>query len=65
MLKLTRQTLGPEPCPICGQIVRKNTFAAQTFENLRVQKEVGIRRRVADMCVRLRCMELTGQLQQA
>ena len=40
-------TLGPEPCPICGKIIRKTAFVAQTFEDLGVEKEVAIRRRVA------------------
>jgi CDK-activating kinase assembly factor MAT1 len=40
-------TLGPEPCPTCGLILRKNNFAPQTFENLAVEKEVKIRSRIA------------------
>ncbi|CAH7666173.1 RNA polymerase II transcription factor B subunit 3 [Phakopsora pachyrhizi] len=40
-------SLGPEPCPICGQILRKINFAPQTFENLSVEKEVVIRRRIS------------------
>ena len=40
-------TLGPEPCPICGKITRKTAFVAQTFEDLGVEKEVAVRRRVA------------------
>ncbi|KAG0144129.1 hypothetical protein CROQUDRAFT_672543 [Cronartium quercuum f. sp. fusiforme G11] len=39
-------SLGPEPCPICGQILRKSNFAPQTFENLKVEKEVIIRKRI-------------------
>ncbi|TIA76250.1 hypothetical protein E3P91_00097 [Wallemia ichthyophaga] len=38
---------GPEPCPICGKITRKTAFVAQTFEDLGVEKEVAVRRRVA------------------
>lgn len=40
-------SLGPEPCPVCGQTIRKNQFQPQIFENLEVQKEVAIRRRTA------------------
>ncbi|MBW0500715.1 hypothetical protein O181_040430 [Austropuccinia psidii MF-1] len=40
-------SLGPEPCPICGQTLRKNNFAPQTFENLFVEKEVVIRKRIS------------------
>ncbi|POW09003.1 hypothetical protein PSTT_07092 [Puccinia striiformis] len=40
-------SLGPEPCPICGQILRKASFAPQTFENLAVEKEVVIRKRIS------------------
>jgi CDK-activating kinase assembly factor MAT1 len=36
-------TLGPGPCPICGQIIR------QTYEDLGVEKEVIIRKRIAKM----------------
>ncbi|EJD53259.1 CDK-activating kinase assembly factor [Auricularia subglabra TFB-10046 SS5] len=39
-------TLGPAPCPVCGQIQRKMAFAPQTFEDLTVEKEVAIRRRI-------------------
>ncbi|RSH95071.1 TFIIH/NER complex subunit [Saitozyma podzolica] len=42
-------TLGPEPCPQCGKILRKINFAHQTFEDLRVEKEVAVRRRMADV----------------
>ncbi|KAK4689893.1 CDK-activating kinase assembly factor MAT1, partial [Tremellales sp. Uapishka_1] len=41
-------TLGPEPCPQCGRILRKVNFAHQTFEDLKVEKEVAVRRRMAD-----------------
>ncbi|KAF8630430.1 hypothetical protein AX15_002977 [Amanita polypyramis BW_CC] len=40
-------TLGPAPCPICSKILRKLAFAPQTFEDLAVEKEVAIRRRIA------------------
>lgn len=42
-------TLGPAPCPIpgCGTILRKMQFIHQTFEDLTVEKEVGVRRRIA------------------
>ena len=41
-------TLGPEPCPQCGKILRKVNFAHQTFEDLKVEKEVAVRRRMAE-----------------
>ncbi|KAF8558483.1 CDK-activating kinase assembly factor [Imleria badia] len=40
-------TLGPAPCPICQKILRKLAFTPQTFEDLTVEKEVAIRRRLA------------------
>ncbi|KXN90476.1 RNA polymerase II transcription factor B subunit 3 [Leucoagaricus sp. SymC.cos] len=40
-------TLGPAPCPICNKVLRKLAFTPQTFEDLGVEKEVAIRRRVA------------------
>ncbi|GAA5968520.1 hypothetical protein JCM21900_006631 [Sporobolomyces salmonicolor] len=40
-------SLGPEPCPVCGQTIRKAQFQPQMFENLEVQKEVAVRRRTA------------------
>ncbi|TNY21455.1 CDK-activating kinase assembly factor MAT1-domain-containing protein [Rhodotorula diobovata] len=40
-------SLGPEPCPVCGQTIRKNQFQPQIFENLEVQKEVAVRKRTA------------------
>lgn len=39
-------SLGPEPCPTCGLTLRKSNFAPQTFENLKVEKEVIIRKRI-------------------
>ncbi|KAK0210338.1 CDK-activating kinase assembly factor MAT1-domain-containing protein [Desarmillaria ectypa] len=40
-------TLGPAPCPICNTVLRKLAFTPQTFEDLGVEKEVAIRRRIA------------------
>lgn len=40
-------TLGPAPCPICQKVLRKLAFSPQTFEDLDVEKEVAIRRRLA------------------
>ncbi|KAH9951284.1 CDK-activating kinase assembly factor MAT1-domain-containing protein [Amylocystis lapponica] len=40
-------TLGPAPCPICSKVLRKLAFTPQTFEDLGVEKEVAIRRRIA------------------
>ncbi|TFK54818.1 CDK-activating kinase assembly factor [Heliocybe sulcata] len=40
-------TLGPAPCPICQKTLRKLAFTPQTFEDLQVEKEVAIRRRIA------------------
>nr|GAT51093.1 CDK-activating kinase assembly factor [Mycena chlorophos] len=40
-------TLGPAPCPICGKVLRKLAFTPQTFEDLGVEKEIAIRRRIA------------------
>ncbi|KAI9012836.1 CDK-activating kinase assembly factor MAT1-domain-containing protein [Gaertneriomyces semiglobifer] len=38
---------GPAPCPICKVTLRKSNFVAQTFEDLYVEKEVQIRKRVS------------------
>ncbi|KAF5391905.1 hypothetical protein D9757_001743 [Collybiopsis confluens] len=42
-------TLGPAPCPIpnCKVVLRKLAFSPQTFEDLGVEKEVAVRRRIA------------------
>ncbi len=40
-------TLGPAPCPICSKVLRKLAFTPQTFEDLSVEKEVAVRRRIA------------------
>ncbi|ORY96149.1 CDK-activating kinase assembly factor MAT1-domain-containing protein [Syncephalastrum racemosum] len=37
---------GPAPCPECLQVLRKNQFMSQIFEDLDVEKEVRIRKRV-------------------
>ncbi|KAK4692472.1 CDK-activating kinase assembly factor MAT1, partial [Lecanoromycetidae sp. Uapishka_2] len=40
---------GPAPCPVagCAKTLRKQRFKKQTFESIKVEKEVDIRRRVA------------------
>ncbi|KAI9103229.1 CDK-activating kinase assembly factor MAT1-domain-containing protein [Phlyctochytrium arcticum] len=38
---------GPAPCPICRAILRKSNFVAQTFEDLYVEKEVQIRKKIS------------------
>jgi len=42
---------GPAPCPIagCGKTLRKNRFRKQTFEDLAIEREVDIRKRVMAM----------------
>ncbi|KAH8108149.1 CDK-activating kinase assembly factor [Cristinia sonorae] len=40
-------TLGPAPCPVCAKTLRKLAFTPQTFEDLGVEKEVAVRRRLA------------------
>jgi CDK-activating kinase assembly factor MAT1 len=42
---------GPAPCPIagCKRTLRKAKFRTQTFEDLKVEREVDIRRRVAQV----------------
>lgn len=42
-------SLGPAPCPECGHVCRKYEFGVQTFQDLRVEKEVDIRRRVGKL----------------
>ena len=41
-------SLGPAPCPYpkCGKILRKNKFKQQIFENLVIEREIDIRRKV-------------------
>ena len=40
---------GPAPCPVagCARTLRKQRFRKQTFEDIKVEREVDIRRRVA------------------
>ncbi|CAO1633111.1 unnamed protein product [Parajaminaea phylloscopi] len=40
-------SLGPAPCPECGNVCRKSQFGSQTFADLTVEREVDIRKRVA------------------
>ncbi|KAI5808677.1 CDK-activating kinase assembly factor MAT1-domain-containing protein [Peziza echinospora] len=42
-------TLGPAPCPVpnCGKVLRKAKFRKQTFEDIGIEREVDIRKRVA------------------
>lgn len=42
---------GPAPCPVagCAKTLRKQRFRSATFADLRVEREVDIRRRVAAM----------------
>ena len=44
---------GPAPCPVagCHRTLRKQRFRKQTFQDIRVEKEVDVRKRVAKMCV--------------
>jgi CDK-activating kinase assembly factor MAT1 len=44
---------GPAPCPIakCGKTLRKFKFREPTFEDLRLEREVDIRRRVSTVYV--------------
>lgn len=41
-------SLGPAPCPYpkCGRILRKNRFKKQVFDDINIEREVDIRRRV-------------------
>ncbi|KAJ9067146.1 TFIIH/NER complex subunit [Entomophthora muscae] len=40
-------SLDPAPCPTCRQTLRKVDFISQTFEDLEVEKEVRIRKKLA------------------
>lgn len=42
-------SLGPAPCPYpgCGKILRKNKFKKQVFDDLGIEKEIDIRKRVS------------------
>lgn len=44
---------GPALCPIagCHKTLRKNKFRRQTFEDIKVEREVDVRRRVAKVFV--------------
>ena len=44
---------GPANCPVagCHKTLRKNRFRKQTFEDINVEREVDIRRRVMQMYV--------------
>ena len=44
---------GPAPCPVagCEKTLRENRFRKQTFEDINVEKEVDIRRRVTHMYI--------------
>ena len=59
-------TLGPAPCPVCGKTLKKMTFIPQTFEDLVVEKEVAIRRKLAKesavqrFCSHATCSPLSG-----
>ncbi|KAG6909838.1 hypothetical protein DXG01_015111 [Tephrocybe rancida] len=55
-------TLGPAPCPICNKVLRKLAFTPQTFEDLGVEKEVAIRRRIAKEYVELVTYHLDNNL---
>jgi hypothetical protein len=44
-------TLGPAPCPTCSVVLRKSGFKIQTFEDLKVEEEVAVRRRIAKQYV--------------
>lgn len=41
-------SLGPAPCPYpgCGKILRKNRFKQQVFDDLQIEREIDIRKRV-------------------
>ncbi|KAI3404908.1 TFB3 [Candida oxycetoniae] len=41
-------SLGPAPCPYpkCGKILRKNKFKQQVFGDLKIEKEIDVRRKV-------------------
>lgn len=43
-------TLGPSPCPKCGKILRKGRFREQTFEDVAIEREVDIRKRISKIC---------------
>ncbi|CDR43288.1 CYFA0S11e03290g1_1 [Cyberlindnera fabianii] len=43
--------MGPAPCPYpgCGKILRKNKFKAQIFDDIGVEREVDVRKRVSEV----------------
>ncbi|KTW26378.1 CDK-activating kinase assembly factor MAT1 [Pneumocystis carinii B80] len=43
-------TLGPSPCPKCGKILRKGRFREKTFEDIAVEREIDIRKRISKIC---------------
>ncbi|MCJ1462985.1 TFIIH/NER complex subunit [Pseudocyphellaria aurata] len=47
---------GPAPCPVagCARTLRKQRFRKQTFDDINIEREVDIRRRVAQACNRRR-----------
>ncbi len=44
---------GPAPCPVagCHRTLRKQRFRKQTFGDIRVEREVDVRKRVAKMYI--------------
>ncbi|KAK6458827.1 RNA polymerase II transcription factor B subunit 3 [Scheffersomyces xylosifermentans] len=44
-------SLGPAPCPYpnCGKILRKNKFKKQIFDDLRIEREIDIRKKVGNI----------------
>lgn len=42
-------SLGPAPCPYpkCGKILRKNKFKKQVFDDIQIEREIDIRKRVS------------------
>ncbi|EGW32016.1 uncharacterized protein SPAPADRAFT_55579 [Spathaspora passalidarum NRRL Y-27907] len=44
-------SLGPAPCPYpkCGKILRKNKFKQQVFDDLRIEREIDIRKKVGNV----------------
>lgn len=55
---------GPANCPVagCHKTLRKNRFRKQTFEDINVEREVDIRRRVMQMYVHTIHIECIGAL---
>ena len=40
---------GAAPCPVCGVPLRKNSFMTPRFEDIKVEKECRIRKKIASM----------------